>query len=138
MNINFASEVISTQRKNWANRPLNDHLIIKEKYRFDWIFVNVKTSQLTDEKKCSKLIFYQADKHYDFPDDVICNIAYSLQLVWSGIWSAATTEVGFWTWIWSTSRSSHQRCSIRKGVFRNFTKFTGIHLCQSLFKSQLY
>ena len=30
-------------------------------------------------------------------------------------------------------RSSHQRCSVRKGVHRNFTKFTGKHLCQSLF-----
>ena len=25
------------------------------------------------------------------------------------------------------------RCSVRKGVLRNFTKFTGKHLCQSLF-----
>ena len=30
-------------------------------------------------------------------------------------------------------RSSHQRCSIKKGILRNFTKFTGKHLCQSLF-----
>ena len=30
-------------------------------------------------------------------------------------------------------RSSHQRCSIKEGVLRNFTKFTGKHLCQSLF-----
>ena len=30
-------------------------------------------------------------------------------------------------------RSSHRRCSVRKGVLRNFTKFTGKHLCQSLF-----
>ena len=30
-------------------------------------------------------------------------------------------------------RSSHQRCSIKKGVFRNFTKFTGKYLCQNLF-----
>ena len=30
-------------------------------------------------------------------------------------------------------RSSHQRCSIRKGIPENFTKFTGKHLCQSLF-----
>ena len=30
-------------------------------------------------------------------------------------------------------RSSHQRCSIIKGVLRNFTKFTGKHLRQSLF-----
>ena len=30
-------------------------------------------------------------------------------------------------------RSSHQRCSIKKGVCRNFTKFAEKHLCQSLF-----
>ena len=29
--------------------------------------------------------------------------------------------------------SSHQRCSIIKGVLRNFTKFTKKHLCQSRF-----
>ena len=30
--------------------------------------------------------------------------------------------------LWSSSyRSSHQRCSVRKGVFRNFAKFTGKH-----------
>ena len=34
-------------------------------------------------------------------------------------------------------RSSHQRCSVRKSVFRNFTKFTGKHLCQSLFLNKL-
>ena len=26
-----------------------------------------------------------------------------------------------------------QRCSVKKGVLRNFTKFTGKHLCQSVF-----
>ena len=30
-------------------------------------------------------------------------------------------------------RSSHRRCSVKKGVLRNFAKFTGKHLCQSLF-----
>ena len=30
-------------------------------------------------------------------------------------------------------KSSHQRYSVRKGVLRNFAKFTGKHLCQSLF-----
>ena len=30
-------------------------------------------------------------------------------------------------------RSSHQRCSVKKGVLRNFAKFTGKHLCQSLY-----
>ena len=37
----------------------------------------------------------------------------------------------------SWSRSSHQRCSIIKGVLRNFAKFTGKHLCQSLFSSKV-
>ena len=31
------------------------------------------------------------------------------------------------------SRSSHQRCSVRKVVLRNLAKFTGKHLCQRLF-----
>ena len=31
------------------------------------------------------------------------------------------------------SRSSHRRCYLRKGFLRNFAKFTGKHLCQSLF-----
>ena len=40
-------------------------------------------------------------------------------------------------------KSSHQRCSVRKGVLRNFGKFTGIHrnTCDRvsfLIKLQLY
>ena len=30
-------------------------------------------------------------------------------------------------------RSSHWRCSAKKGVLKNFAKFTGKHLCESLF-----
>ena len=30
-------------------------------------------------------------------------------------------------------RSNHWRCSVKKGVLKNFTKFTGKHLCQSLY-----
>ena len=33
----------------------------------------------------------------------------------------------------NTCRSSHRRCSVRKGALRNFAKITGKHLCQSLF-----
>ena len=33
----------------------------------------------------------------------------------------------------ATFRSSHRRCSVRKGVFRDFAKFTGKYPCQSLF-----
>ena len=31
-----------------------------------------------------------------------------------------------------TAKSGHRRCSVKKSVLRNFTKFTGKHLCQSL------
>ena len=31
----------------------------------------------------------------------------------------------------------HRRCSVRKGVLRNFAKFTGKHLCQSLFLNKV-
>ena len=34
-------------------------------------------------------------------------------------------------------RSSHRRSSVRKGVLRNFAKFTAKHLCQSLFFNKL-
>ena len=35
-------------------------------------------------------------------------------------------------------RNSHQRCSVRNGVRKNYAKFTGKHLCQSLyFKTSL-
>ena len=36
-------------------------------------------------------------------------------------------------WLWVFVRSSHRSCSVAKGVLGNFAKFTGKHLCQSLF-----
>ena len=35
-------------------------------------------------------------------------------------------------------RSSRRRCSARKDVLRNFAKFTGKHLCQSLFFNKVW
>ena len=34
-------------------------------------------------------------------------------------------------------RISHQKCSMKKGALRHFTKFTGKPLCQSLFLSKV-
>ena len=34
-------------------------------------------------------------------------------------------------------RSSHRRCFTKKGVLRNFAKFAGKHLCQSLFFNEV-
>ena len=32
-----------------------------------------------------------------------------------------------------SNRSIRQRCSVKRGVLKNFAKFTGKHLCQSIF-----
>ena len=37
----------------------------------------------------------------------------------------------------SINRSSHRRCSLRKGVLRNFAKFIGKHLYQGLFVNKV-
>ena len=34
-------------------------------------------------------------------------------------------------------RSSHQRCFVKKGALKNFTKFTGKYLCQILFLNKV-
>ena len=39
----------------------------------------------------------------------------------------------FWHKHSLTCRNSHHMCSIKKSILRNFAKFTGKHLCQSLF-----
>ena len=36
-----------------------------------------------------------------------------------------------------TNRNSHQRCSIKIGILKNFVKFTSKHLCQNLFLIKL-
>ena len=36
-------------------------------------------------------------------------------------------------YLYSSYRTSHWRCSMKTGVFKNFAKFTVKHLCQSLF-----
>ena len=56
-------------------------------------------------------------------------IRYSLKQVDSGsldhvLLKSSTTLI--------KKRSSYQRCSMKKGVLGNFTKFTWTHLCQSL------
>ena len=42
-----------------------------------------------------------------------------------------------YTYLSKTNRSSHRMYSIRKGALRNFAKFTGKHLCQSLFFNKI-
>ena len=34
-------------------------------------------------------------------------------------------------------KSRHPRCSVKKGILRNFVKFTGKNLCQKLFSNKV-
>ena len=55
-------------------------------------------------------------------------------------WTCRVMKVRVWLveiLLIANVRSSHRRCSVRKGVLRNFAKFTGKHLCQSLFLIKL-
>ena len=63
------------------------------------------------------------------------------QTVFSATSNVSSTLIFRW-WLKITShlnkniihlRSSHRSFSVKKGVLRNFVKFTGKHLCQSLF-----
>ena len=47
--------------------------------------------------------------------------------------SVHVTKSGSEITLISIVRSSHQRCSMKKGVLGNFIKISGKHLCQSLF-----
>ena len=49
-------------------------------------------------------------------------------------WSLSLLQIDFLTPS-TIYKSSHRRCSVRKGVLRNFAKLTGKHVCQSLFFS---
>ena len=50
----------------------------------------------------------------------------------SSLWLIQQNFVYMFIW-GKPFRSSHQKCSVRKGLLRNFAKFTGKYLCQSLF-----
>ena len=59
--------------------------------------------------------------------------------VHSKIFAGVKQKVPYLHSLWTQTifRSSHQGCSVKKDVLRNFTKFTGKHLRQSLFLIKL-
>ena len=58
-------------------------------------------------------------------------------LLWCTMYSETSTinEDTCFLILWV--RNSHQRCSVGKGILRNFAKFKGKHLCQSLFLNKV-
>ena len=56
------------------------------------------------------------------------NFAY--RFLFNHLWHFVTTR---YVRVKCQNKSSHERCSIKNRVLKNVAKFTGIHLCQSLF-----
>ena len=48
-------------------------------------------------------------------------------------WKQGVVMMKFSAVVSKSSESSHRRCSIKEMFFKFFAKFTGKHLCQSLF-----
>ena len=62
-----------------------------------------------------------------FPSDGKCCISLSTELIYLGSIYFCYEKGGF------SIRSSRPEAFCKKGVLRNFAKFTGKHLCHSLF-----
>ena len=76
------------------------------------------------------------DRNSDFPE--VAHDFYFPSNQLNSIYCKLQQYIGFKVTNFDFSdRSSHQRCSIKKGVLRNFAKFTGKHLCQSLFFNKI-
>ena len=93
-----------------GNNSYNRSFTIRIKQIF-WCFYKTQTTQL-----------FMKIKHYLQRNSKLC--CYHLKC------KKHRMIVGFTT---NKCRSSHQRCSVRKGDLGNFAKFRGKHLCQSLF-----
>ena len=62
---------------------------------------------------------------------------WSIRIFFSSSLRSSRNQTSLTEEIKSINRSSHRRSSVKKGVLKNFTKFTGKRLCQSLFFSKV-
>ena len=90
---------------------------------FDWV-LDTPLTCLKKDKNCEKPV-----------KELFLNAAAKSFL--RNFWEKLYWEMIFFTVIFSKfckkSRSSHQRCSIKKAVLNNFAIFTGKHVSESLF-----
>ena len=108
-------------KKNWSHLRYSHHMYSIKK-------VLLRISQYSQENTCvgtTQLFsceYYKIFKTTFFEE----HLRTAVSATWK-ILQMKMNKVSF------DSRSSHQRCSIKKGALKNFAKFTGKHLCQSLF-----
>ena len=101
-------------------------------YLLSLCFVEVWNSQYSTLRKIPKvrIISFCVNfvKTQNFPTIELRKIMVFYSVSCSGVcYHRSFTFSVYWD-----DRSSHQRCSIKKGILRNFTKCTGKHLSQSL------
>ena len=81
-------------------------------------------TKFTGKQLCQSLFFNKVaggvNMHF-------CSFFFRLQIISKAIDGKIRNALCF-----EIIRSSHHRCSVKKDVLRNFTKFIGKHLCQSL------
>ena len=91
---------------------------------------SIRIQKNTDQKKLHiwKLLTQWILYRENFVLQIICQNLSKCRMLWLSVSLKKNIQIRRY----SPARSSHQRCSIRKAVFRNFAKFTE-NICQSLF-----
>ena len=93
--------------------------------------VNARGS-ITESRNCVKSLGIYTDSNFAFGNHlnrICCKVSQKLHALSRFVKYISDEKRMF--------RSSHQKCSIKKGVLRNFAKFTGKYLCQSLFFNKI-
>ena len=93
--------------------------------------VNARGS-ITESRNCVKSLGIYTDSNFAFGNHlnrICCKASQKLHALSRFVKYISDEKRMF--------RSSYQKCSIKKGVLRNFAKFTGKYLCQSLFVIKL-
>ena len=93
--------------------------------------VNARGS-ITESRNCVKSLGIYTDSNFAFGNHlnrICCKASQKLHALSRFVKYISDEKRMF--------RSSYQKCSIKKGVLRNFAKFTGKYLCQSLFFNKI-
>ena len=104
-----------------------------------WLTIKPGSSEWRDRWKFTIWfsVWFNLNKDvYHLKDILFLWIVFSLwrlmKLIFSNFFPINRSNI-----LYSLFRSNYQRCSLRKGIPRNFTEFAGKHLCQSLFLNKV-
>ena len=95
----------------------------------------MKSKLYSDKNNTIKCFLYAVIRTFSRLNVFMLNMIYTIliQILETTLYGNMVTDVPRW---FMKYRSSHQSCSLIIGVLRNFAKFTGKHLCQTLSEPQ--